>query len=295
MQESLFTVSLPFVDTDKELENIIAMYPQYDPYFIVSGCVKERREKFDKLWRRYKPCADRHFLNQIRTSFHQRSWEMYIGNVLLAKELSINSENEGPDFIVNNNIYIECVACTKGDPKKLDSVPELKERHVQDIPVDQMILRITQAIKDKTLEQYEKKWKNKRWFKQDMPFVVAINTGDFNYPQDYFGIPLVMKALFGLQFLQISQNGNESFSWREEIKKGNGVPVNYFANENFKAVSGVLFSDNTVLGHPDNIGDDCIFINNPFAQNIIEPGFISLFNNWYAEKENGFIKLTKNY
>ena len=125
MQGSLFTVELPFVSTNKELEKIKVMYPKYDSYFIASGCVKERKEKFEKLWQNFKPYADNHFLTEIKTNFHQRSWEMYVGNVLLEKKLSIESKNEGPDFIVNDNIYIECVAPTKGDPAKPDSVPEM--------------------------------------------------------------------------------------------------------------------------------------------------------------------------
>lgn len=300
MQNSLFTVELPFINTDEELEKVKILYSKYDPYFIASGCIKERREKFEKLWENFKPYADKHFEAQIKTNFHQRSWEMYVGNVLLGKKLSIKSQNEGPDFIVNDNIYIECIAPTKGDPNKPDLVPEMfvaktpEEIRVQDVPADQMILRITQAVKDKALDQYEK-WKNKKWFQKNASFIIAVNTGDLQHPQDYLGIPLVIKALFGLQFLQISQKGDKSFSWREEIKKGDGVPVNYFANEKYKFVSGVFFSDRTVLNHPENIGDDCIFINNPFSEYPVNKKFTELFKSWSAEKGSNGIILQKNY
>jgi cellulose synthase/poly-beta-1,6-N-acetylglucosamine synthase-like glycosyltransferase len=126
MSNTIFTVELPLIKTNEELEKIKQMYPKYDSYFIASGCCKERREKFDKLWEKYKLCADGHFLNQIRTNFHQRTWEMYIGNVLLEKELTIQSQNEGPDFVIDNiayTHYIECVAPTKGDPVKPDQFP----------------------------------------------------------------------------------------------------------------------------------------------------------------------------
>lgn len=302
MDDSLFAVELPLVNTNEELEKVKAMYPKYDPYFIASGCIKERRKKFDKLWQKFKPYADRHFLNQIKTNFHQRSWEMYVGNVLLDRKLSIKSQNEGPDFIVDGNIYIECIAPTKGDPDKPDSVPEMfvaktpEEIRTQDVPVDQMILRITQAVKDKALDQY-KRWKNKKWFQKNSPFVIAVNTGDLQYPQDYLGIPLVIKALFGLQFLQISQKGDKSFSWREKIKKSDSVdvPVNYFVNEKYKFVSGVLFSDKTVLNHPEDIGDDCIFINNPFSGYPVNKKFTELFKSWSAKKGSNGIILQKNY
>ena len=299
MQDTIFTVELPFVETNEKLEKIKAMYPKYDPYFITSGCCKKRKEKFDKLYEEFKPYADKHFLTEVKTNFHQRSWEMYVGNVLLSKKIIIQSKNEGPDFVIDKVAYIECVAPTKGDPTKSDSVPEIlvatkpEEICVQDVPVDKMILRITQTIKDKALGQYEN-WKSKKWFDSKIPFLIAVNTVDLEYPQDYLGIPLIIKALFGLQFLQIDQDGNKSFSWINEIKKQSGysVPVNYFTNCDYNFVSGIIFSDKTVLNHPDNIGDDCIFVNNPFAKNPIKNNFISLFKNWKAEIKG---ILQKNY
>jgi len=300
MQDSLFTVELPLVNSNEELERVKAMYPEYDPYFIASGCIKERKEKFEKLWHNFRPYADKHFLTEIKTNFHQRSWEMYLGNVFLQKKLSIRSQDEGPDFVVNNNIYIECVAPTKGDLTKPDSVPEMfiaktpKELRVQDIPEDKILLRISQAIKEK-LNQYEK-WKFKNWFNQNASFVIAINTGDLEYPEDP-NMPNVLKVLFGFQYMQINIKTKKiSYSYRSEIKKSNNkpVPVNYFIRESFSFVSGVLFSNETVVNHPDKIGDDCIFVNNPFSSSPVDQKFVKLFKNWRAEKNNGIV-LQKNY
>ena len=277
MNNSLFTIELPFVSTNEELEKVQAMYSEYDPYFIASGCIKERREKIDKLWQKFKPYTDKHFLEEIKKNFHQRSWEMYIGNVLLSKGLSIKYKNEGPDFIVNDDIYIECVASTRGDPNKPDSVPEmyvartLEEIQVRDVPVDKMILRITQAIKDKEL-QYEK-WKEKTWFNQKVSFVIAINTGDLMYPQDR---SIIRQALFGLKTVK---------------KQKSEVPVDYFRSEKYNFVSGVLFSYELVINHPDNLGDDCIFVNNPFAKNPVNQDFIKKFrnfNNWYSRQQQRY-------
>lgn len=302
MQDTIFTADLPLVKTNEELENIKKLYPKYDSYFIASGCCKERREKFDKLWIKYKPYADRHFPNQIRTNFHQRSWEMYVGNVLLKKGIPIGSADEGPDFFVNENLYLECVAPTKGDPAKPDSVPEMfvatipEEIRVQDVPVDKMIMRITHAIKDKALDQYEK-WKSKNWFNSKIPFVVAINTADLAHVEDT-SMPNVLKALFGFQYMQINmKTGATNFSHRSEISKANDepVPVNYFVNKDFSFVSGVIFSNKTVLNHPENFGEDCIFVNNPFADNPVDESFIKLFKNWTASKTDDKISLKKNY
>lgn len=302
MSNTIFTVDLPFIETNEELEKVKGLYPQYDSYFIASGCDKKRREKFDKLWIKYRSYADRHFLNQIRTNFHQRSWEMYIGNVLLEKGLIMRSRNEGPDFVIDNTAYIECIAPTKGDSSRPDSVPEMfvasmpEEISVQNVPVDKMILRITQAVKDKALNQYDN-WKSKKWFDSKIPFVIAINTGDLAHVEDP-NMPNVLKALFGFQFMQINiKTGSTTFSHRDKIEKTNSepVPVNYFVNENFSFVSGVIFSNKTILNHPENIGEDCIFVNNPFASNPIDETFSESFNKWNVSRDENGIKLTKEY
>lgn len=302
MQDSIFTTELPLIKTDEELEQIKLLYSDYNTYFIASGCIKERREKFNKLWRSFKPLADKHFLSDIKKHFHQRTWEMYFGNILLGKNLFIKSKNEGPDFIVNKNIYIECVTCEKGDKNKPDSVPEMyvacnsNEMQVQDVPTDEMILRITNSLKEKAIKQYDK-WKNKDWFNEEALFIIAINTGDLGHVEDS-NMPNVIKALFGFRFMQINlKNGKTNYSHRNKIEKSNKKPVsvNYFINNDFNFVSGVLFSNKAVLNHPANIGDDCIFINNPFAKYPVDKSFAKLFNNWHAKTENNGIKLTKNY
>jgi len=227
---------------------------------------------------------------------------MYVGNVFLKNGLTIQSKNEGLDFTINKIVYIECVAPTKGDSTKPDSVSKMlvattpEEICVQDVPVDKMILRTTQAIKDKALVQY-KNWESKKWFDLKMPFIIAVNTSDLTHVEDP-SMPNVLKALFGFQFMQINiKTGATNFSHRDNIDKSNNesVPVNYFINEDFSFVSGVLFSDKSVLNHPENIGEDCLFVNNPFAKNPIDESFIKLFKNWTASKVNNEISLKKNY
>ena len=70
--ETLFTDDFPNIREAKNpvaaLEKIKKQYRRlgYDDYYIVSGCLPERREKFDKLWETYRPFADSHFLNSTR-------------------------------------------------------------------------------------------------------------------------------------------------------------------------------------------------------------------------------------
>ncbi|KKQ38240.1 MAG: hypothetical protein US54_C0014G0005 [Candidatus Roizmanbacteria bacterium GW2011_GWA2_37_7] len=306
MQDSLFTIELPLVKTVEELRRVKIKYPKpkYDPYFIVSACIKAKKEKLEKLWKSFKPYADKKFKTKIIKNFHQRLWEMYIGNVLLIKKFNINHDEGRPDFIVNDNIYIECTAPTKGDPTKSDSVPEMlvakniEEIKEQDVPVDQMILRITQVINEKALEQYDK-WKRKKWFNRKSSFIIAVNTSDLEFLEDP-NMPNVVKALFGFKFIQIDlQTRKTSYSRRNNIRKINNAPVsvNYFVNDDYCFISGVLFSSERVLKSFDNMGDDCIFVNNPFSEYPVDKKFVKIFKHWNAkyDKSRNNLTLQKNY
>ncbi|MDY6821167.1 MAG: hypothetical protein SVN78_06060 [Deferribacterota bacterium] len=256
------------------------------------------------MWEKFRCYADSHFQTELKTNFYQRTWEMYVGNVLLEKKLEIQSKkskNEGPDFVIDEIAYIECVAPTKGDPTKADSVTEpfeadtLDEIKFQELPVDKIILRITQAIKGKQ-DQYNK-WKCKNWFNEKLPFIIAVNISALGYSESS-SIPYVLKALFGIQHEQINiKTGEISVSIRSEITKSSGklVPVNCFKSTDFEFVSGVLYSNKRVLNHPENIGEDCIFVNNPFAVNPVDESFVKLFKNWTAVKNNDEIIIKKNY
>ena len=302
MKDSLFIEELPIIENYEEFKTIKEKFSSFDEYYVASGSYADRREKFEKLWGNFAPYADSNFKLEIQQNFHSRSWEMYTGNILLykklisTKNLKSKPKNEGPDFILDDGTYIECIACTKGDPKKDSSVkgPVYSKKSevaiLQDLPIDKMILRITQAFKDKAFIQY-KKWKNKKWFNSKAPFIIAINSADLEWPQNYLGIPLIIKALFGLEFLLINQEHKESFSWRNKIQKGEGVPVNYFTVKDFDFVSGVIFSDLNVLNHPENIGEDCIYVNNPLAKNPSTKDISDSFSAWIAENN----KLTKRY
>lgn len=292
--DTLFTDNFPIVNSDIELEKMKQKFSKYDPYYVVSGCTKERREKFDALWQVFNPYCDSHFLEQYKnkSNFHKRTWEMYTGCILLKNNMHIQSLDEGPDFIVDGIEYIECVAVSKGDPDKPNSVPEMfvattpEEIRAESVPVDKMILRITSAVKDK-YEKY-KNWTN---IDKNKPYIIVLNTSELDYPQDYLGIPLVIRALFGLHFLQITQNGKKSFSWRQNVSKINTlIPVNNFTNDLWKEISGVIFSDKNVLNHSKINGEDCVFINNPFAANPVNPKRYSFLKNWCA-KNNELIKL----
>jgi hypothetical protein len=284
MAKSIFTDNFPEIKTGEELEKVKNQYPNYDPYYIASGCIKERREKFDRLWEAYQLLADKNFLSDIKKHFHQRTWEMYLGVALVKNSFDISSFNQGPDFIINkgktNEFFIEAVACEKGDSKS--KVPDMVHNIVQDVPEEEMLIRLANSL--------DSKYKKYKDFirKENKPYIIAVNKGELGYidPQ----IPLILKCLFGIEFEHFKKI-NDKFvyaGWtkREFIEKENKatVPMTFFENEEHKIVSAVIYSNKTVLNHPDKIGLDCIVIHNPNALNPVDEG---IFRGFIQYKKDG--------
>ncbi|MDL2285857.1 hypothetical protein LJC24_00265 [Desulfococcaceae bacterium OttesenSCG-928-F15] len=303
MNSALFG-DLPLVTSETELEDVKAANPELDPYFVASGCILERRKLFEVLWPAFKPYADPHFLSDLRKHFHQRTWEMYLGNVLVNKGSVISSSPEGPDFVVNDGLYLECIAPTKGNLNNKDAVPEIHYTRFGEkpcafpLPEREILLRITQAIKEKADKHYNK-WRKKSWFRPDLPYVIAINIGDLEHPENP-KMPYVVKALFGVshmyvEFVQGTNYSSYGWQFRNEIQRGSGssVAVDCFMSSCLSHVSGVLFSNDTVLNHLVYTDRECLFVNNPFTENLIPLDFVSYFNGWEARREGENIILKK--
>jgi hypothetical protein len=289
MTRQLFD-GLPIVSSDVELESIKYKYPDLDQYYIASGCIAERRKRFKRLWATFAPYADPHFLVEIKKHFHQRTWEMYVGNILLDKSFCIESNSNGPDFVINqyseDNLYIECIApnCGIGNdavPQAI-TMPIAQSNELYPVPQDEIIQRITAALKQK-IEQYHG-WTAKKWFNPSLPYVLAINTAGLGYIGDP-QMPYVLKAFFGVDCAYIGI-GNNLHGWhlRSSIERSSGslVNVNSFLSSEAGVVSGILFSDFFVVNHPSILGDDCLFVNNPYAINPVNNLFTNHFKGWIS-------------
>lgn len=275
MNNSLFTDDLPIVKNNEELQKIKDMHPDKDEYYIASGCIRGRRDKFNKLWNIFKPLADRHFLSQIKINFHERSWEMYVGCLLKKTFTNVSSGDSGPDFIINkggiNEIYIESVACKHGDSP--DKVPELipasniDDISVHDVPEDAMLLRLASSISYKA-EKYKSFIQSK-----NKPYIIAVNKGALRHPDPE--IPLVLKCLFGFGYQCFKRIDGElvyaGWNMRDVVSKSNGesISMKFFEDKNNDFVSAIIYSSENILNAPDEIGSDCVFIHNPNAKNPI--------------------------
>jgi hypothetical protein len=302
--------NLPIVSDQDELDKEKATHANWDQYYVACGCRQEYRDRLEELWPSFKPYADHHFLNELKTAFHQRAWEMYLGNIILKNFQLCPHRQTGPDFILeNDNIYIECVVPTLGKTNNPDTVPQIVSNgkliqitgekfdcktsqftQVDDIE-DKIILRITTSFSGK-IEKY-RQWGKEKWFDPTAPYIIAINIGHFQYPEDP-KMPYVLKALFGTKYPQLSSNGLNYTIRRVATKSSSStVPVDCFMSNKYSFISGVLFSNTPIFMYPDELGEDCLFINNPYAINPVPKNFSAYFRGWSAAVSGDEITLAR--
>lgn len=266
---TLFTDNFPIVKTNEELNEVKKQYPNYDEYYIASGCLLSRKKFFNQLYSIYKPYADRNFLTEIKTNFQQRSWEMYLTCKLINMGFKVSSSNIGPDIKIDyngKNVWIECVAPKKGNGE--NSVPEIKYGQLCDFPEKEILFRLKQSLDDKftTYQRYL----DKHIINEKDVFIIAINSGSLEHIDGE--IPLINKCLFSIGHLTIdidTVNKTKStpyFSRREEILKNNGSPVqmNFFEDKKHEGISGIIYTRSAVLNKPNYI-----IVDNPNSKNPI--------------------------
>lgn len=276
---TLFTDNFPDTNNNEELNQLISKYSCYDPDYVVTGSIPERKEKIDRLWQTFAPYADKHFLKQYKHNFSQRLWEMYIGVTFLKNGFKISANDIGPDFLINDTFYLECTMCQNAKSIKSPSfVPEVpKNGSVFSPPSNQVLLRFTSSMSDK-VGKIEKQMENGKIKK--LPLIIAISTSDISYFEDYFGIPIPIAALFGLGHLQVNQNGDSSFKFMQSISKGEvQINTNHFTNNEYEICNGVLYSNTQVISYPQKIGSDLIYVNNPHAKLPLDFAF-QFLRNW---------------
>ncbi|KUK77364.1 MAG: Uncharacterized protein XD93_0379 [candidate division WS6 bacterium 34_10] len=292
-KETLFDDKFPEdIKTNKELRILRDSYPDYDPFYLATGAIKERRKKVDKIWNIFKPYASCHFLREykLNENFNSRTWEMYIGATLIKNNLKIKTSKEDswPDFIINDSIYLECTACRNASsPNKPDYIPPLEYGKVIDVPREQMIMRITSVIKDK-YTTYKKNLNKDKTLKNN-PFVIAINSGIF-HSSKLSMFPLIYDVLYGLGDLRLTiersgmkvSPGKLDITQREKIykykeSKKSPIAVNLFLTDKFKEISAVIFSSQLIINTPNKLGNDCLIIPNPHAKNPIDINLFPFF------------------
>jgi hypothetical protein len=79
MMQQLFDENFPLINTQSELEIVQSRYASLDSYYVATGCIKERKEKFEEKWNTFMPFADSNWYNKSKQTFHRFSWEVFMG------------------------------------------------------------------------------------------------------------------------------------------------------------------------------------------------------------------------
>ena len=213
---------------------------------------------------------------------------------LLDRSVVFTSKDQGPDFLIEHggkNIWIECIACEKGDGA--DRVPDLHYGVVQNVPSNEMLIRIASALKAKN-EKY-KKYLVDGIVKDADQFIIAVCRGDLGHVDA--AMPLILRAVFaiGHQTLTMPRDGSPSRSgWSTvpfiEKQNGSKVPMTFFLEKEHEGISAVIYSKDTVLNHPDVIGDDIVVVHNKLAKNHLSDGVLDSFKTYKCDV-NGDIHL----
>lgn len=297
-----FPEPIPIITSNKELDALKLAMPKLDGYYLASASIADRRRLFEWLWSEYKPYADDDFLKQHKFSFHQRSWEMYLGNIFLRRGFRLQKAiRNAPDICLltpRGKLWIEAIAPGHGTGP--DRVPEMLMGVGQSVDFEKISMRVSSALKEK-FEKLQKYIRDGS-VKLEEPYVIAVNRGFYSIGDPY-EMPLIMQSLFALGPLTIAFTPGGSkretyYARRPSIGKGNGttVPMTFFEDPAHAAVSAVIYSTQNVLNtgmaaleDPKRIGKDCVVVHNPNATNPIPKSRFKFLVQYGVDNE-GYLK-----
>ncbi len=245
-----------------------------------------QREIVDDLWVRFQPFADKNFPKAIASDFHSRFWEMYLACTLtdLGFKLHPRRIAEGPDISLNAgnmDIWIEAVAPHAGQSLEMSLTEDRDELILID---DAVTLRYCSAI-DEKFKKYSSYLENEVISKTE-PYIIAVNGCNVPFslssdePPDL--IPNIVRAVlpFGEYTSIIDRDSSQvvgyTYPYRDQIVKESraGVPTNIFLNSKYAGISGIIFSNDSLISMPKKVGEGLLFVHNPNARNRLSQGWL---------------------
>lgn len=250
-----------------------------------------------KLGKRYLPFSqeESHILKVFETKepikIQQRFWEMYLYDFLKSTDQSVNTQKEGPDFIINN-IYVEAVC---PEPNEILSDLNRPTEKAKSVPNDEFNLKILSALKDKS-EKF-KLYKTKKIIEKNSTNIIAINTSNLGGAiWNEYGIsqqPRLLEVCFGIGPITLTidrKTGNtekSELSYKPGTVKHNGTNINseIFLNDDYRHISGIIFSNvnfcTKALGSSERIN----YVHNPLASNKLELDHFKFNNEYYLDND----------
>src|SRR5205807_7241182 len=239
---------------------------------------EEARAFVESLWQRYQGYEDRHFLDEAKSHFVERFWEMYLAVTLLNRGLHlVRSRVVGPEFYFvhhGQKVWVEAVAPGPGEGE--DRVPEIELGKAYAVPTEKILLRFTNALAEKRSRYLDAV--AKKIVQQDDLYLLAINSR--RIPHAPFGntLPFFVQAFLPLGNLTLvldktTRKISDSFYQRRDaVRKASGAAVNTnsLLDTQFAFVSGVLHSAADCVNRPPALGGDFMVLHNPTAAHPLE-------------------------
>lgn len=227
----------------------------------------------ESLWKRYYPYADSQFREDARNHFLQRFWEMYLGVTVLDKGFPLTKHgDDGPEFSAQINgrrVWFEAVAPAPGTGP--DQVPELVPGEVRTVPVEQILLRFTNALAEKKKRYVAAVAKG--IIVAEEPYVLAINSRGI--PSAPYGntMPYFVQAFLPIGPLAIAIDRetlkvtDSFYQYRPHVAKASGTDISTrtFLDEDGAFCSAVIHSAVDCANHPADLGADFSILYNPNA------------------------------
>ncbi len=210
-----------------------------------------------------------------------------------------------PDIKATKNnkvVWFEAIAPTPGNPGGADAVPERAGGFVvADVPVEQIIMRYTAAIAEKKRKYDE--YEAKGVIGPDEACLIAVSGGAIWQSQSGV-LPYILSAVLpiGDMYVTIPKRSggvtDTGFHYRPAVTKKSGVEVSsdVFFQDDFRSISGVVFSEWSIGNSPDKLGSDLLTIHNPRTTRPFDRGAIERgIEYWVIEQETEFRLEKLNY
>lgn len=212
------------------------------------------KRECEALWEKFSSIAEKDFICEFSSKFHERFWEMYLGVKLLnlypdqVNSLK-NVKGPKPDFLVGcqeKQVVVEATFASRGEDGNPDQIPDITKRTDKDdnsVPFQQCVLRLINAVQVKAFKN------NLPEYGKTKPVIIAVN---MPFPEVWTNAepPLVAQAFLGANFLYFQEQSDGTWqrkiSPQRVIEKSNAkktpVPVNLFFDSKYQHISAVLFA-----------------------------------------------------
>ena len=215
-----------------------------------------------------------------------------IGLIRLCFPVSTFSQDDRPDMLLDfkeTKVWIEAVAPKPGT--KSDGVPEPVLNGVQDLPMRECLLRLTQALTEK--RKRFSYYVQRGIVSENDVLVIALSACALNtfgslleWPQ-----PVMLRVLTGAGDLAIPLDLPHSpYSTRQDaILRNSGSPVDtvLFEKEEYRIISGVLYSNADPVNAPLSPETTLSLFLNPKADVEVPIGIRKKIVTWREERRTG--------